>query len=59
MPKLFSVFDFLRFGEPEITIVRTAASESVFPQPIAKLAKLGCSPSRAGLVLPPIAIPNS
>jgi aerobic C4-dicarboxylate transport protein len=49
----FSMIRFLRFVGAEIMIVvGTAASESVFPQLIAKLTRLGCSAPAASLVLP-------
>ncbi len=49
----FSFLRFLRYVGPEImVVVGTAASESVFPQLMAKLNRLGCSAPASSLILP-------
>lgn len=49
----FSLWSFLRYIKEEIFIViGTSSSESVLPQMIEKLTKLGCKKSVAGMVIP-------
>jgi aerobic C4-dicarboxylate transport protein len=49
----FSLWSFLRYLKEEIFIViGTSSSESVLPQMIEKLTKLGCKKSVAGMVIP-------
>ncbi len=49
----FSIFKFLRYIKDELLIVvGTSSSESVLPQMMEKLERLGCSKSVVGLVVP-------
>lgn len=49
----FSIFKFLRYIKDELLIVvGTSSSESVLPQLMEKLERLGCSKSVVGLVVP-------
>jgi len=49
----FSIFKFLRYIKDELLIVLgTSSSESVLPQLMAKLERLGCSKPVVGLVVP-------
>ena len=49
----FSIFRFLRYIKDELLIVvGTSSSESVLPQLMEKLERLGCSKSVVGLVVP-------
>lgn len=49
----FSFLRFLRFvGAEVMVVIGTAASESVFPQLMAKLNRLGCSAPASSLILP-------
>lgn len=49
----FSFLRFLRYvGSEVMVVVGTAASESVFPQLMAKLNRLGCSAPASSLILP-------
>ncbi len=49
----FSIFKFLSYIKEELLVVLgTSSSETVLPQMLQKLRRLGCAPSTVGLVIP-------